>query len=215
MAVVANSPTTHRGGRSARADDTTTRHENPFAAHNAYPWRLYRPERFERALASGLKHIELDLTYDSRPRRVVVTHDATPRGGEPELESFLKPLWKKWDASTGEGYTLILDFKTATGELARGVHAILEPHATLLSKMPKRADGEFQLSKITVCLTGNGRCQQMYADAVAADAHYLAFGDHGHSDWRADAADYVPTEPAGFYRFLTFHFRAFLWHYIS
>lgn len=197
--------------RAAAADDKTSGlRQNPFAAHNAYPWRLYRPKRFERAIASGLKHIELDLTYDSSRDAVIVTHDGTPRGGEPELEPFLEPLWQAWSAADGKGYTLIFDFKTASPELAGGLHEILKPHADLLSTMPKQAGSKFQSGKITVCLTGSGRCQQLYAEAVPADDRYLAFGDHGHSEWRADAAEYVPREPAGFYRFLTFHFRAFL-----
>src|ERR1700742_3080935 len=83
----------------------------PFAAHNAYPWRLYPKDRFDKALASGLKHLEIDISYDPQRQAVVATHDSKPYGNEPELGKLLVPLWEQWGKSSEQGYTLIIDFK--------------------------------------------------------------------------------------------------------
>jgi len=184
---------------------------NPFAAHNAYPWRLYGKDRFERALKSGLKHIEVDITYDPERRAVVATHDTRPNGSETELRTLLEPLWSAWGANSDDGYTLIIDMKSSSPELVRGLHAILEPHAKLLSTMPK-AGGPFAPGKITVCLTGSGEAHREYAAIVPSDGNYLAFGDlgFGATDWREQVADYVPKEAPGFTRFLTFEFHNFM-----
>ena len=184
--------------------------DSPFAAHNAYPWRFYGGERLHRALKAGLKHIELDLTYDPKREAVVVTHDSEPRGGEPTLGELLEPVCKQWGAADDDGYTLILDFKTSSLELARGVHTELAKHADLLSKMPKRDLTRFIPGKITVCLTGNSAGHRAYLEQVAGDGQLLAFGDYQAVDWRADTALYVPTEPAGFVRFVTYHQRVFM-----
>lgn len=184
--------------------------ESPFAAHNAYPWRLYGNERFDRALKAGLKHIELDLTYDAKRQTVVVTHDGEPRGGEPTLGDLLVPLWEKWGAASDDGYTLILDLKTASPELARGIHEELSKHADLLSKMPKRELDPLIPGKITVCLTGNNAGHRKYVEQVASDGDLLAFGDYQASDWREDASQYVPDKPVRFVRFLTYEQRAFM-----
>ena len=191
------------------ASGRPTLDDNPFAAHNAYPWRLYGNSRFRRALASGLKHLEIDVTYDPQRRAVVATHDSKPRGGEPELGQLLEPLWQQWGSSDQDGYTLIIDFKTVSPALAAGVHKILVPHAALLSSMRKGDASSFEQRKITVCLTGADACQVLYAATVPKQQPLLAFGDYGHSDWRADAASYVPDEPPGFDRFLTFNISCF------
>jgi len=183
--------------------------QNPFAAHNAYPWRFYRPGRFERALDAGLKYLEVDVTYDPKRKRVVATHDGKPRGGEPELGKLLEPLWKRWGESDQRGYTLIIDFKTTSTELARGLQAIIEPHAELLSTMQNGEPKSFQEGKITVCLTGSDRCQVLYAEAIGDGGRLLAFGDYGCSDWRKDADSYVPKQPPDFDRFLTCNITCF------
>ena len=72
---------------------------NPFAAHNAYPWRLYGQDRLDRALAAGLKHIEVDITYDPARKTIVATHDEKPNGREPRLDQLLEPLWQQWQAA--------------------------------------------------------------------------------------------------------------------
>lgn len=184
---------------------------NPFAAHNAYPWRLYGKDRFDRALKAGLKHIEVDLTYDPDRKAVVATHDTRPNGKEAELGELLKPLWSQWGSANDSGYTLIIDFKSSSPELVRGLQAILEPHSRLLSTMPK-SGGAFEPGKITVCLTGSGEAHREYAAAIPGDGRYLAFSDLGFSgsSWRENVADYVPKEPPGFTRFLTFEYHNFL-----
>ena len=168
---------------------------NPFAAHNAYPWRLYGKDRFERALKAGLKHIEVDVTFDSQRGVVVATHDTRPNGSETELGALLEPLWSAWGANSDDGYTLIIDLKSSSPELVRGLHAILEPHAKLLSTMPK-SGGSFSPGKITVCLTGSGDAHREYAAIVPSDGNYLAFADvgFGETSWREQVADYVPSE---------------------
>lgn len=186
---------------TASAADPST---NPFAAHNAYPWRLYGTQRLPRALDAGLKHIELDITYDADRQTVVVTHDGDPRGGEPELKELVQTIVDRWHDAEDDGYTLILDFKTSSPELAAGVQQVLLPHRELLSTMPKQAGGEFKPGKITVCLTGSTAGHKHYAQLIADDGDYLAFGDHGASNWQSDASGYVPDEPAGFVRFVTY-----------
>lgn len=184
---------------------------NPFAAHNAYPWRLYGKDRFDRALKAGLRHIEVDVTYDPKRRAVVATHDARPSGKEVELGELLHPLWDQWGKAEDEGYTLIIDFKSASPELVRGVQATLAPHASLLSSMRKRG-GAFEPGKITVCLTGSGEAHRLFAESIPDDGRYLAFNDvgFGGSSWQENVADYIPREPPGFTRFLTFEFHNFL-----
>lgn len=184
---------------------------NPFAAHNAYPWRLYGKDRFERAIKAGLKHIEVDVTYDPQRQAIVATHDTRPNGSETELGALLQPLWTAWGANSDDGYTLIIDLKSSSPELVRGLQAILEPHAKLLSTMPK-SGGAFAPGKITVCLTGTGDAHREYAAIIPGDGKYLAFSDvgFGETNWREQVADYVPSEPPGFTRFLTFEFHNFM-----
>lgn len=176
---------------------------NPLAAHNAYTWRLYPGDRLGRALASGLKHVEIDVCYDASRQAVVVTHDNPARGNEPELEAYLAPVWRQWQAAAGEGYTLIIDFKSAQPAAAARVHEILLPQAALLTSLPKRDGAALQPGKVTVCLTGDTAAHRHYAEGIAADGSYLAFGDVGGGAWQADAASYVPDAPAGFVRFVT------------
>lgn len=195
------------GQRAVAADHAAT---NPFAAHNAYPWRLYDKQRFTRALDSGLKHIEIDVTYDPQRKAIVATHDSDPRGNEPELGELLTPLWERWAQAPGDGYTLIIDFKTSSPELVAAFEAVIKPHAELLSQMPKSADGKFDERKITVCLTGDTAAHRIYAGSVPEDGVYLAFGDHGSGGWKEDIAAYVPSEPAGFVRFLTYEKQTFM-----
>lgn len=176
--------------------------DSPFAAHNAYPWRLYGKDRLTRALAAGIKHVELDLTYDPTRQAVVVTHDAKPSGQEPTLDELVGQALERWQATGLAGFTLILDFKTAAPEAAAGVRQVLEQHADVLSSLPK-AGGEFRPAQVTVCLTGSGEAHQHYYNQVPADGRLLAFGDVGHGGWQADVDQYVPGEPAGFVRFVT------------
>jgi len=183
--------------------------ENPFAAHNAYPWRSYPPRRFERALDSGLKYIEIDVTYDDDRNAVIATHDSRPRGGETELGELLGPLWETWGQRDGNGYILIIDFKSTSPALAKGLHAVLEPYAALLSTMEHGAPETFREGKITVCLTGSDACQVLYAKAVGRGGRLLAFGDYGTSEWKDDPADYVPQQAPDFDRFLTFNIGCF------
>lgn len=216
-------------GASAVSSDAALRlADNPFAAHNAYPWRLYGPDRFDRALAAGLKHLEVDVTYDPQRQAVVATHDSRPSGNEPELGQLLAPLWEQWGSADEDGYTLIIDFKSSSPELAAATLRVLEPHRGLLSTLRKSAfpqDADtvsadtvsadtaadtFRPGKITVCLTGSGRCHEEFDRLVAAGDEYLAFADYGHSTWRDDPAGYVPEEPPAFHRFLTFEYGAFM-----
>lgn len=185
----------------------------PFAAHNAYPYLFWGGDSFERALAAGLKHIEVDITYDPARQAACVTHDSRPKGKEPLLHGFLEPLWRTWEAADDGGYTLILDCKSSEPGLARSIAAILKGREPLLSCLSLNADGSdgrFTPGKITVCLTGSGEAHRQYR-AVATDRGRLfAFGDAGSEEWKSDPAAYVPADPAGFIRFLTFERRAFL-----
>lgn len=187
---------------AAATSDWPERLDSPFAAHNAYAWRLYGNDRLARALTAGIKHIEIDISYDEAKQQVVVTHDSKPSGNEPELDAFLEPLWQRWTASGLDGFTLILDFKVGSREAAQGVRQVLERHAELLSSQAKQA-GQFEEGKITVCLTGSGEAHQHYYDLVPDQGRLLAFGDVGHGGWREIAEEYVPREPAGFVRFVT------------
>jgi len=107
----------------------------PFAAHNAYPYRLYAPKRFERALDAGLKYVELDITYDPKKNIAVVTHDSKPRGRETALSAMLDELWSRWTDAPADDYTVILDFKTSSPELVQCVQDLLTPQAEHLSKL--------------------------------------------------------------------------------
>jgi hypothetical protein len=198
-------------GDAAAAATANSAAPNPFAAHNAYPWRLYGKDRFDRALKSGLKHIEVDVTYDPARKAIVATHDTRPNGKEAELGELLGPLWSQWGSGSDDGYTLIIDFKSASPELVGALQAVLEPHANLLSSMPK-SGGDFRPGKITVCLTGSGEAHRMYADLIPGDGRYLAFSDvgFGGGNWEENVADYIPRESPGFTRFLTFEFHNFL-----
>lgn len=185
--------------------------DNPFAAHNAYPWRLYPKDRFEKALDSGLKHIEIDISYDPARKAVVATHDARPTGNEPVLAELLAPLWERWGAAPDDGYTLIIDFKTASPEIVGGVNEMLTAQRRLLSSLPKRG-GDFKPGKITVCLTGSGAAHRIYHDLVGDDADLLAFSDDTGcpGSWQADVASYVPQQPVGFVRFITLEKQNFM-----
>ncbi|MGD9648524.1 MAG: hypothetical protein AB7U73_22630, partial [Pirellulales bacterium] len=163
---------------ACRAVDPAPRLEdNPFAAHNAYPWRFYAKDRFDKALASGLKHLEVDVTYDPARQAVVATHDAKPTGNEPELGQLLEPLWTRWGAAPDDGYTLIIDFKTSSPEIVAGLQKVLEPHRALLSTLTKGSDAKFRPGKITVCLTGSGAAHRLYDEQTSAGSDYLAFSD--------------------------------------
>ncbi|MBX9788774.1 MAG: hypothetical protein K2Y37_07645 [Pirellulales bacterium] len=179
--------------------------DNPFAAHNAYPWRFYGKDRFDKALASGLKHLEVDVTYDPARQAAVATHDAKPTGQEPELGKLLEPLWTKWGAAPDDGYTLIIDFKSSSPELVAALRKILEPQRALLSTLTKGSGTEFRPRKITVCLTGDGAAHRLFKEQTEAGSDYLAFSDDTGcpGSWRADASHYVPDKPAGFVRFVT------------
>lgn len=194
----------------AADEPSTSGDAGPFAAHNAYPYRLYAPKRFERALDAGLKYVELDITYDPEKMVAVVTHDGTPRGGEAELSTMLDQLWARWIDATESDYTVILDFKTASPELVQAVQGLLTPQAEYLSKLKKESGAEFQPGKITVCLTGDKHAHRLFEQAVAEGDDFLAFGDGGAGGWLEDASDHVPDKPAGFVRFLTYHFSAFV-----
>ncbi len=177
----------------------------PFAAHNAYPYRLYAPKRFERALDAGLKYVELDITYDPKKNIAVVTHDSKPRGRETALSAMLDELWSRWTDAPADDYTVILDFKTSSPELVQCVQDLLTPQAEHLSKLQKQSGAKFEPGKITVCLTGNKDAHRIFEAAVAEGDDFLAFGDGGAGGWLEDALDHVPEEPAGFVRFLTYH----------
>lgn len=188
--------------RTTQAADQLAAPHCPMAAHNAYTWRLYGNQRLPRALAAGLQHIEVDVSWDPTRQVIVVTHDHPPRGGEPELAPFLVPLWKSWKSRGGTGYTLIIDFKTSDPACAAQLTAVLQPHADQLSSLPK-AGGDFRPGAITVCLTGSQTAHQHYFDSLPNDGSLLAFGDRGLGGWPEDTATAVPADPPGFVRFLT------------
>lgn len=197
---------------SRAADPATPRRENPFAAHNAYPWRFYAKDRFDKALASGLKHLEVDVTYYPARQAVVATHDAKPTGNEPELGKLLEPLWERWGAAPDDGYTLIIDLKTASPELVAGLTKILEPRRALLSALTKAPDAKFRPGKITVCVTGSTAGHRIYDEQTPEGSDYLAFSDDtgAPGDWQSDANLYVPGKPPGFVRFITLEKSNFL-----
>ena len=194
-----------RGAEGATASGDA----GPFAAHNAYPYRLYAPKRFERALDSGLKYVELDITYDPKRKVAVVTHDSDPNGNEPELSTMLDQLWDRWIDAPPADYTVILDFKTSSPELVQAVQDLLTPQAEHLSKLRKESGAEFEPGKITVCLTGDKSAHRIFEEAVAEGDDFLAFGDGGAGGWLENPEDHVPDKPAGFVRFLTYHQSAF------
>jgi len=193
-------------GNAHAGDETNTSGDaGPFAAHNAYPYRLYAPKRFERALDSGLKYVELDITYDPKREIAVVTHDSAPNGNEPELSTMLNQLWDRWIDAPPADYTVILDFKTSSPELVQAVQDLLTPQAEHLSKLRKESGAEFEPGKITVCLTGDKSAHRIFEEAVAEGDDFLAFGDGGAGGWLENPEDHVPDKPAGFVRFLTYH----------
>ncbi|MBX3414089.1 MAG: hypothetical protein KF708_15485 [Pirellulales bacterium] len=195
--------------RAAAADHSAT---NPFAAHNAYPYRLLPDkQKFSRALDAGLKYVEVDVTYDPNRKAIVATHDSTAHGNEPELGELIAPLWERWAKTPPEDhYTLVIDFKSVSPEIVEAFKQVIEPHAELLSRLPKSEGGTFEPRHITVCLTGDTAAHRLYADSIPADGEYLAFGDHGSGAWKANIADYVPSAPAGFVRFLTYEKQTFM-----
>lgn len=177
----------------------------PFAAHNAYPFQGQGAEKLEQALEAGLKHIEVDVTYDARREAAVVTHSSKPAGGEPELGRFIEPIWRHWAEAPGTGYTLIVEFKHKDARIGRALQRILSAHADMLSRMSTRPGAPFIPGKITVCLTGNSDGQRAYESQLGLDDHYYAFGDVGYGPgaWKFNAESYVPREPPGFRRFIT------------
>ncbi|MBX7165121.1 MAG: hypothetical protein K1X74_02110 [Pirellulales bacterium] len=188
----------------ATADDC------PFAAHNAYPWRLYPKGRFEAALQAKLKHVELDISYDPDRNAVVVTHDAKPVGNEPLLAGMFQQLIEGFSAAGESGQTIILDFKISSPEIVAGVAALLPPHAAVLSKLAKQPGAAFREGPITVCFTGNTAAHRLYEASINPGGDYLAFGDGGAGGWLENAAEHVLPEPAGFVRFLTYEQSVFL-----
>jgi hypothetical protein len=186
--------------------------ENPFAAHNAYPWRLYPKDRFDRALNSGLKHLEVDVTYDPMRKAAIATHDAEPTGKESELGALLTPLWKKWGAAPDDGYTLIIDFKSASPELVSAVATVLASQRKLLSSAPKANPANFQPGKITVCLSGTGAAHRVYLDSVPSAGELIAFSDDTGcpGSWQEDPAAYAPQQPVGFVRFISLEKQNFM-----
>ena len=197
---------------SLAADPAPPQRENPFAAHNSYPWRFYAKDRFDKALASGLKHLEVDVTFDPARQAVVATHDEKPTGNEPELGKLLEPLWQRWGAAPDDGYTLIIDLKTASPELAAGLRKILEPRQALLSTLTKGSDARFHPGKITVCLTGSTAGHRIFDEQTPAGSDYLAFSDDSGApgNWQSETSQYVPNKPPGFVRFITLEKSNFL-----
>lgn len=199
-------------GAAEPAIDAETLATSPFAAHNAYPYRAYGPDRLSRALAAGLRFIEIDVTYDPSRKIAVATHDSVARGDEPELSAVLEPLWRQWGESDLPDLTLIIDFKTGSRELAAAVQQALAPHAAQLTKLRKAPGAPLEPGRITVCLTGSAEAHAAFDELTPAGEPYLAFADFGFGEtaWKADSADYVPQDAPGFHRFLTFHGQNFM-----
>ncbi|MBI3890486.1 MAG: hypothetical protein HY303_03035 [Candidatus Wallbacteria bacterium] len=188
----------------------------PFAAHNAYPYKGDGENKFSAALAAGLKSVEVDETWDPNRRAAVVTHDEKPKGDEPELGAFLATLFRKWQTAPGTGYILVLDLKSSDPNLPRAIHAVLERHAKLLSKMSAgpvsasslfdSASDPFEPGKITVWMSGSGDGKDAYRRSPPGGV-YLAFGDRvfNENDYKKNVADYFPKAPPAFERFITMH----------
>lgn len=199
------------GGASAEPGDADLA-SSPFAAHNAYPFRAYGPDRLDRALRAGLRFIEVDVTYDPQRKTAVATHDTVARGDEPELAAVLEPLWNQWAESNLPDLTLIIDFKSGSPELAAAVREALRPQAALLTKLRKAPQARLEPGRVTVCLTGAAEAHAAFDALTEPGDDYLAFADvgFGAADWRDDVERYIPREPPGYCRFLTFHGQNFM-----
>src|SRR5947209_923495 len=66
---------------SAALADDPKRKPLPISAHNCYPVDELGKNRLSEALALGIDNIEIDLGWDAEKKRLIVSHDPTPKGG--------------------------------------------------------------------------------------------------------------------------------------
>jgi hypothetical protein len=116
-------------------------------AHNCYPYEGKYADRIERALKAGAPvSIEQDLAWSEG--RVVLSHSAKPKGGEPDLETYffarvapvVREALEKNDKSKWPVLYLHFDFKDNRRELLEAVAKILASHEDWLTTAVKPAN---------------------------------------------------------------------------
>ncbi|MDQ6677020.1 MAG: Type 1 glutamine amidotransferase-like domain-containing protein [Acidobacteriota bacterium] len=116
-------------------------------AHNCYPYEGKYADRIDRALSAGFPvSIEQDLALLNG--RVVLSHNAQPIGGEPDLETYffrrVEPIVKqaltKNDRASWPLIYLHFDFKDNSPELLAAAWKILGRYQPWLTTAVKPAD---------------------------------------------------------------------------
>jgi len=159
-------------------------------AHNCYPYNGRYADRIDRALSAGFPvSIEQDLALLNG--RVVLSHNARPAGGEPDLETYffrrVEPIVKqalaKNDRASWPLIYLHFDFKDNSPELLAAVWKILgryEPWLTTAIK-PADPDAAASASPLTVgpimALTEDSDAQEaVFYTPIPAAGKLLVFG---------------------------------------
>ena len=183
----------------------------PTAAHNCYPSRGHGRERIEEALRLGIDNIEIDLGWDSLKKRLIVTHEADPKGNPnaPEFESYLLPaLRSHWKNIRDDKAPTILtiDWKTARPEAISRFKDFLDSRPDWFSSAPKTADGALTTRRLTVCLTGSEEAKDRYDALIPEGGIYRAFKDRvfgGDGSYLDDVHEYAPKRATTYHRFVT------------
>ncbi|MBX6315280.1 MAG: hypothetical protein IRY99_20570, partial [Isosphaeraceae bacterium] len=184
----------------------------PISAHNCYPLNGQGRERLIEALELGIDNIEIDLGWDEKTQRLIVSHDATPRPGVvyPEFEDYLVPaLEAHWRTPRPDGAPTVLtiDWKTAEPRAVARFKQFLDAHPDWFSTAPKAQPSPLTARRLTVCLTGEDRAKEAYDALVPPGDPYRAFRDRvfGAGDYREDIKDYAREPASPYFRFLTLH----------
>ncbi len=196
---------------ASRADDPKPK-PLPISAHNCYPVDDIGSNRLAEALALGIDNIEIDLGWDAVAKRLIVSHDPTPRPGAkyPTFEDFIHPVLDAPSRPDGAPTILTLDWKTDDPAAVAKLKAFLDDHAEILSSAPKSETSPLTARKLTVCFTGSAKAKATYDELVPKGGTYRAFSDvvHSRGSYRDDPASYAGEPASAYHRFLTFDWSA-------
>jgi hypothetical protein len=180
----------------------------PISAHNCYPVDGLGSNRLAEALALGIDNIEIDLGWDAEKKRLIVSHDVSPKAGVeyPTFEAFIRPVLEAPSRPDGAPSVLTLDWKTDDPDAVAILRAFLDAHADLLSSAPKSEPSPLTVRKLTVCFTGSAKAKAIYDDLIPRSGIYRAFADvvHSRGSYRDDPTSYAKESASAYHRFLTF-----------
>ncbi len=176
-----------------------------YNAHNCYPERGQYYDRLDRARRSGLRAVEIDVTWSEKRRATVISHEKEPAGGEPTLaEYFWQPMLPELQRLPrgSPGGLLLIDFKTAHPGPVEELYRDLERRRELLTLFGKSID----YGPLTVLLTGDPGAIAAFEKLHPRSGPYLAMGNRQPSfaGFQEDLQTYFPDDATEFYRVYNF-----------